>query len=66
MRQKVTHYPGRDVTVTVWVGRAEALPSPKEIFKEMVFNLTELYIHDRRLGKNDYLRQLNAIIGNSW
>jgi hypothetical protein len=62
MRQKVTRYPGKDLTVTVWVGRLDSKPSTRDLLKELMFNLTEVYYFDRKLGKKDYVTGLNDIM----
>lgn len=62
MRQKVTKYPGKDLIVITWAGRPESQPTATDLFKEQVFNLTEKHYYDMKLGRKDFLIQLNSIV----
>lgn len=61
-RQKVTKYPGQDLTVIRWIGVPETPTSQKDIYKDTMLKLTESYIYDRRIGKREFLRQLNQLV----
>jgi len=62
MRQKVTKYPGKDLTVITWTGRPESQESVIDKFKDLVFSLTEKHYFDKHLGKKDYIIQVNELV----